>query len=85
MKRDKVTIILLVLFTLGFTYLTPLIIKFTLGDASLGIYTVVDKLVNVLRQLYVPLNQAFAKICIAYDANDKFNYYSMIKKVFYSF
>lgn len=73
-------------FTLGFTYLTPLIIKFTLGDASLGIYTVVDKLVNVLRQLYVPLNQAFfAKICIAYDANDKFNYYSMIKKVFLFF
>ena len=69
-------------FTLGFTYLTPLVIKFTLGDVSLGVYTVVDKLVNVLRQLYVPLNQAFfAKICIAYDSKDKLNYYSMIRKV----
>ncbi|MCU4523657.1 oligosaccharide flippase family protein [Acinetobacter ursingii] len=69
-------------FTLGFTYLTPLIIKFTMGDSALGLYTVVDKLINVLRQLYVPLTQAFfAKICIAYEDKNKNQYYSMLKRV----
>lgn len=69
-------------FTLGFTYLTPLIIKFTMGDSALGLYTVVDKLINVLRQLYAPLTQAFfAKICIAYEDKNKNQYYSMLKRV----
>ncbi|MDH0655840.1 oligosaccharide flippase family protein [Acinetobacter johnsonii] len=69
-------------FTLGFTYLTPLIIKFTMGDSALGLYTVVDKLINVLRQLYAPLTQAFfAKICIAYGDKNKNQYYLMLKRV----
>lgn len=68
-------------FTLGFTYLTPLIIKFTMGDSALGLYTVVDKLINVLRQLYAPLTQAFfAKICIAYEEKFENQYYAMLKK-----
>lgn len=68
-------------FTLGFTYSTPLMVKFFLGDTALGIYSMVDKLINIMRQLYLPIIQAFyAKICSAY-VNNKSLYRDLLKKV----
>jgi len=68
-------------FTLGFTYLTPIIIKFSIGDAALGVYTVVDRLMTALKQLYSPIIQSFfSKICIFYE-NDITKYLTLLKKV----
>lgn len=68
-------------FTLGFTYLTPILIKVMLGDAALGLYAVVDRLVAAFRQLYAPITQAFfSKICIAYETKSK-EYILMLKKI----
>lgn len=68
-------------FTLGFTYLIPLVIKYSLGDYALGIYTMVDKLIAIFRQLYIPVVQSFfSKACIAYK-NDLNLYFSYIKQI----
>lgn len=68
-------------FTLGFTYLTPILIKVMLGDAALGLYAVVDRLIAAFRQLYAPITQAFfSKICIAYETKSK-EYILMLKKI----
>ncbi|WJM84674.1 oligosaccharide flippase family protein [Dickeya chrysanthemi] len=56
------------LFTLGFTYLNPVVIKFMFGDAALGHYAVADRLASVLRQLYNPIVQGnFSHICSLYN------------------
>ncbi|AYH47423.1 MULTISPECIES: oligosaccharide flippase family protein [Dickeya] len=56
------------LFTLGFTYLNPVVIKFMFGDATLGHYAVADRLASVLRQLYNPIVQGnFSHICSLYN------------------
>ncbi|SDB94082.1 polysaccharide transporter, PST family [Acinetobacter boissieri] len=69
-------------FTLGFTYLIPLVVKYSLGDYALGIYTMVDKLISIFRQLYNPVVQSFfAKICIAYTNQDKNLYFKYIKQI----
>ncbi|MEB5476807.1 oligosaccharide flippase family protein [Acinetobacter pollinis] len=68
-------------FTLGFTYLIPLVVKYSLGDYALGIYTMVDKLIAIFRQLYIPVIQSFfSKACIAYK-NDLNLYLSYIKQI----
>lgn len=72
--------------TLGFTYAIPLLVKGFLGDAALGIYTVVDRLLNLLRQAYSPLIQAFySKACVFYDRKDWNNYVKIIKYCFVMF
>lgn len=69
--------------TLGFTYAIPLLVKGFLGDAALGIYTVVERLLSVLRQAYFPLIQTFySKVCVYYDKEDWFNYRKIIKNCF---
>lgn len=69
-------------FTLGFTYLIPLVVKYSLGDYALGIYTMVDKLIGIFRQFYTPVVQSFfAKICIAYTNQDKKLYFLYIKQI----
>lgn len=68
--------------TLGFTYGIPLVIKFSLGDVALGIYTISDKIIVVLRQLYIPFIQAFyAKFCIMYENQDWVSYKVLISKI----
>lgn len=68
-------------FTLGFTYLIPLIVKYYLGDYALGLYTMVDKLMGVFRQLYVPVIQSFfSRVCIAYNEKSH-DYFSYLKKI----
>ncbi|MBU3084789.1 oligosaccharide flippase family protein [Acinetobacter seifertii] len=73
-------------FTLGFTYLTPILIKFTLGDFAVGLYSVVDRLITAMRQLYQPITQAFfSKVCVAYIEKELRTYNLLVKKVFFMF
>ncbi|MFA1784639.1 oligosaccharide flippase family protein [Klebsiella pneumoniae] len=73
-------------FTLGFTYITPILIKTFLGDTILGIYSVADKLANVLRQFYNPLVQAnFAIICNSFKVKEFAEIKKRIKKIFWIF
>lgn len=68
-------------FTLGFTYLTPLFVKFTLGDVALGLYTLVDRLIAAFRQIYVPINQAFfSRVCISFEKKEFDMYVFILKK-----
>lgn len=54
--------------TLRFTYFNPILIKYFIGDAVLGIYSVADKLATVLRQLYNLLIQAnFSTVCSLFE------------------
>lgn len=69
-------------FTLTFTYFTPLLVKYMLGNSALGLYIIIDKLINVLRQLYNPLVQAFfSKISILYTEKNRILYINLLKKV----
>lgn len=73
-------------FTLGFTYITPIIIKTFLGDAVLGVYSVADKLANVLRQFYNPLVQAnFSVVCTLFKTKDFYGIKKRLKHVFFVF
>ncbi|MDR7654220.1 oligosaccharide flippase family protein [Acinetobacter junii] len=73
-------------FTLGFTYLTPILIKFTLGDFAVGLYSVVDRLITAMRQLYQPITQAFfSKVCVAYAEKEFITYNLLLKKIFFMF
>lgn len=70
-------------FTLGFTYLTPLIVKMVFGDYALGVYTLVERIISAIRQLYVPINQSFfSKVCIVYKYESKIEYISYLKLIF---
>ncbi len=69
-------------FTLSFTYFTPLLVKYALGNSALGLYTIIDKLINVLRQLYNPLTQAFfSKLSILYIEEQKKDFIDLLSKV----
>ena len=70
-------------FTLGFTYLTPLVVKGVFGDYALGLYTLIERLISALRQMYVPINQSFfSKVCVIYEYEDKREYVAYIKLIF---
>ena len=72
--------------TLGFTYAIPLLVKGFLGDVALGVYTVVERLLTVLRQAYFPLIQTFySKACVYYDKQDWLSYRKIIKICFIIF
>ncbi|UFT95778.1 oligosaccharide flippase family protein [Pectobacterium carotovorum] len=58
-------------FTLGFTYLNPIVVKFIFGDSALGQYAVADRLAAVLRQLYNPIVQGnFSYICSLFKKSE---------------
>ncbi|HHL0199540.1 oligosaccharide flippase family protein [Raoultella ornithinolytica] len=72
--------------TLGFTYFNPLVIKYFLGDFSLGLYSLADKLVNVLRQLYNPIVQAnFSQVCMLYKQERIVDVTFKLRKIFIFF
>ncbi|WP_226102305.1 oligosaccharide flippase family protein [Dickeya oryzae] len=74
------------LFTLGFTYLNPVFIKFLFGDAALGHYAVADRLASVLRQLYNPIVQGnFSHICSLYNQQAYSAIRTRLKKVLMMF
>lgn len=61
------------IFTLGHTYINPLLVKFFLGDVALGLYSTAEKVVSVLKQAFYPISQAFyAKMCIL-ASDSKYN------------
>lgn len=68
--------------TLGFTYLNPLLIKYFMGDSALGIYSLAERIANVLRQMYIPLAQVnFSNICSFYKKNDIYSVTKVIRKI----
>lgn len=72
--------------TLGFTYFNPLIVKYFLGDAALGLYSFADKLANVLRQLYIPLVQAtFSNVCSLFQKSNFEKVRKLLLTVLYIF
>lgn len=56
-------------FTLSFTYLTPIILKHTVGDSAVGIYSIVEKLISFMRQIYLPINLTFFPKACGYHEN----------------
>lgn len=72
--------------TLGFTYFNPLVIKYFLGDFALGLYSLADKLVSVLRQLYSPIVQAnFSQVCMLYKQERIIDVTFKLRKIFIFF
>lgn len=70
-------------FTLGFTYLTPIVLKHLVGDAAVGIYSILDKLISLLRQIYAPINLIFyPKICKLYLDENLEQLQKLNKKVY---
>lgn len=64
-------------FTLGFTYLNPIVVKIFFGDAFLGLYAMADKLAMVIKQLFTPVIQAYySRMCIL---SHEENYGELIK------
>lgn len=53
-----------------YTTFVPFLIKISLGDKWVGIYVLVEKILSILKQMFMPIIQAFyAKICILYSEN----------------
>lgn len=49
----------------------PFIVKLSLGDASVGIYILVERVLSVLKQLFMPIIQAYySTICLMYSKNN---------------
>lgn len=65
-------------FTLGHTYLTPIILKHFVNDAAVGIYSILEKILMLLRQIYGPITVVFyPKICQYFVNNEKY----IVKKI----
>lgn len=73
-------------FTLGFTYLNPFLVKYFFGDLGLGLYSIAEKITNVLKQSFFPIAQTFyADNCkLAMEKKYK-NIIEKNKKIFYFF
>ena len=49
----------------------PFIVKLSLGDASVGVYILVERVLSVLKQLFMPIIQAYySTICLMYSKNN---------------
>lgn len=49
----------------------PFIVKLSLGDAFVGIYILVERVLSVLKQLFMPIIQAYySTICLMYSKNN---------------
>lgn len=73
-------------FTLGFTYLNPIVVKFLFGDSALGHYAVADRLAAVLRQLYNPIVQGnFSHICSLFKVENFDAIRNRLLKIFFIF
>lgn len=70
-------------FTLGFTYLNPLFVKYFFGDGGLGLYSTAEKVVSLLKQAFIPVSQTFyAEMCrLSHDKKYK-NIIQKNKKIF---
>ena len=49
----------------------PFIVKLSLGDAFVGIYILVERVLSVLKQLFMPIIQAYySTLCLMYSKNN---------------
>jgi len=66
-----------------YTTLVPILVKKSLGDKWVGIYVLVEKIVSLLKQMFMPVIQAYyARICILYNENKLSEIKSIVNKVF---
>lgn len=73
-------------FTLGFTYLNPILVKTFFGDIGLGLYSTAEKVINLLKQAFTPITQTFyAEICRLSDQKEYSAIIQKNKKIFIFF
>jgi PST family polysaccharide transporter len=73
-------------FTLGFTYLNPFLVKYFFGDIGLGLYSIAEKITNVLKQSFFPVAQTFYADNCRLAMEKKYNeILKRNKKIFYFF
>src|SRR5690606_11219281 len=54
-----------------YTTFVPILINISLGDKCVGVYILVEKILSLLKQMFMPIIQAFyAKICLLYSKNE---------------
>lgn len=69
-------------FSMSYTNFIPFFIKYFTSDYWVGVYVVVERLMFVLRQMYMPIIQAsYARLCICIEGNLYSEYYNIIKKI----
>lgn len=60
----------------------PILVKMTLGDVYVGVYILVERILSILKQLFMPIIQAYyATICILYDRKKISEIKSIMKKI----
>lgn len=66
-----------------YTTFVPILIKISLGDKWVGIYVLVEKILSVLKQMFMPIIQVFyAKICVLYNEKKINEINFIIKRIF---
>lgn len=72
--------------SMTYTNFIPFFIKFFTNDYWVGVYIVVERLMSVLKQMYMPIIQAsYGKICQYFEQDNKFAYRSIVKKISFIF
>lgn len=75
-----------VLFSMSYTNFIPFFIKYFTSDYWVGVYIVVERLLSVLRQMYVPVIQAsYAKLCLYLEKGMVDEYVKNIKNIIFLF
>ncbi|WP_312966576.1 oligosaccharide flippase family protein [Acinetobacter gerneri] len=68
--------------SMSYTSFIPFIIKYFTSDYWVGVYVVVERLMSVLRQMYMPVIQAsYARICYCMEHGLKKEFNEIIKKI----
>ncbi|MCH4244372.1 oligosaccharide flippase family protein [Acinetobacter gerneri] len=69
-------------FSMSYTNFIPFFLKYFTSDYWVGVYTVVERLMYILRQMYVPVIQAsYAKLCLYVEKNMFSEYKLIIKRI----
>lgn len=66
-----------------YTTFVPFLIKISLGDKWVGVYVLVEKILSVLKQMFMPIIQVFyAKICVLYNEKKINEIKFIIRRIF---
>lgn len=69
-------------FSMSYTNFIPFFIKYFSSDYWVGVYIVVERLLFILRQMYIPIIQAsYAKICVYVEKNLVLEYSNLIRNI----
>ncbi|HGH3605250.1 oligosaccharide flippase family protein [Acinetobacter baumannii] len=69
-------------FSMSYTNFIPFVIKYFTSDYWVGVYVIVERLMSVLRQMYMPLIQAsYAKLCICVENKMKQEFNTIVKRI----